>query len=49
MSWPQLNYGVLRESTGEDSLTVLVMKNRTSKAMLVDVVEVKGRGLDGDS
>ena len=42
-----LDYGFLRESTSEDSLTILVMKDRTSKAVLVDVVEMKGRGLEG--
>merc|ERR1712086_1128492 len=42
-----LDYAFLRESDSDESLTVLVMKDRDSKTMFADVVEMKGRGIEG--
>ena len=42
-----LDYAFLRETNSEESLTILVMKDRDSKTIFADVVEMKGRGLDG--
>ncbi len=42
-----LDYAFLRDSDSDDTLTVLVMKDRDSKTNFADVVEMKGRGLEG--
>ena len=42
-----LDYAFLREANSEESLTILVMKDRDSKMIFADAVEMKGRGLDG--
>ena len=40
-----LDYDFLRESDNDATLTILVMKDRDSKTIFADVVEMKGRGL----
>ncbi len=42
-----LDYAFLRESDSDETLTVLVMKDRDSKTIFADVVEMKGRGMKG--
>ena len=42
-----LDYAFLRESDSDETVTVLVMKDRDTKTIFADVVEVKGRGLEG--
>ena len=42
-----LDYASLRESDSEETLTILVMKDRDSKTIFADVVEMKGRGFEG--
>ena len=42
-----LDYAFLRESDHDETLTILVMKDRDSKTIFADVVEMKGRGLEG--
>ena len=42
-----LDYACLRESDSDETLTVLVMKDRDSKTMSADGVELKGRRLEG--
>jgi hypothetical protein len=42
-----LDYAFLRDSDSDETLTVLVMKDRDSKTIFADVVEMKGRGLEG--
>ena len=42
-----LDYAFLRESDNDETLTVLVMKDRDSKTIFADVVEMKGRGIEG--
>ncbi len=42
-----LDYAFLRESDSDETLTILVMKDRDSKTIFADVVEMKGRGLEG--
>ncbi len=37
----------LRESDIDETLTISVMKDRDSKTRFADVVEIKGRGLEG--
>ena len=42
-----LDYAFLRESDSDEILTILVVKDRDSKTIFADVVEMKGRGLEG--
>jgi hypothetical protein len=42
-----IDYAFIKEQGQEDSLTVIVMKDRESKAVFANVVELKGRGIDG--
>ena len=42
-----IDCGFMKDSEGEESLTILVMKDRDSKAIFSDVVELKGRGIAG--
>ncbi len=42
-----LDYAFLRESESDETLTILVMKDRDSKTIFADVVEIKGRGIEG--
>ncbi len=37
----------MRDADGEERLTILVMKDRDTKAQFSDVVEAEGRGFDG--
>ena len=43
----RFDYAFHRESDSNETLTVLVMKDRDSKTIFADVVEMKGRGLEG--
>ena len=38
-----LDYAFLRETNSEESLTILVMKDRDTKTIFADAVEMKGR------
>ena len=42
-----LDYAFMREADSDEKLTILVMKDRDSKAVFSDVVEQQGRGLEG--
>ena len=42
-----LDYAFLRETDSDETLTILVMKDRDSNTIFADVVEAKGRGLEG--
>ena len=42
-----LEHAFLRGSESTDSLTILVMKDRDTKTIFADAIEMKGRGLDG--
>ena len=42
-----LEYVFLWESDSDETLTILVMKDRDSNTIFADVVEMKGRGLEG--
>ena len=42
-----LYYVFFRESESDETMTLLVMKDRDTKTVFADVVEVKGRGLEG--
>ena len=42
-----LDYAFLRESDSDETLTILVMEDRDIKAIFVDVVEIKGRLIEG--
>ena len=42
-----LDYAFLRESDSDETLTIRVMKDRDSKTIFADVVEAKGRGIEG--
>ena len=42
-----LAYAFLRETESDEAMIILVMKDRDSKMIFADAVEMKGRGLDG--
>ena len=48
MPYIRLDYVFLRESDSDQIVTVLVMKDRDTKTVFADVVEAKGRGLEGN-
>ena len=42
-----LDDAFLRESESDETMAILVMKDRDTKMVFADVVEIKGRGLEG--
>ena len=41
-----LDYAFLRESESAESLAILVMKDRDTKTIFADAIDMKGRGFD---
>ena len=42
-----LDYAFPRESESDETMTILVMKDRDTKTVFADVVETEGRGVEG--
>ena len=42
-----IDYAFVKESGEKENLTIIVMKDRESKAIFANVVELKGRGMEG--
>ena len=42
-----IDYAFVKDSGEKESLTIIVMKGRESKAIFANVVELKGRGMEG--
>ena len=42
-----IDYAFMKEKGNEETLTIVVMKDRDTKTISSDVVELKGRGIDG--
>ena len=42
-----IDYAFMKEKGNDETLTIIVMKDRDTKAISSDVVELKGRGIDG--
>ena len=42
-----IDYAFMKEKGNEETLAIVVMKDRDTKTISSDVVELKGRGIDG--